>query len=204
MRRSLWGGILAFVLLAGSAGTAAAQETGSPIFKAPYRAFANHEFGAALSDYERVSGAFEGFYQYGTGPHDLGLRAGFADPVGEGDTRILLGGSFRTRVVEYTESFPLDGALTLGLGTEFGSGDDVVFLPLGISLGRRFELEGSNTTFTPYVHPVLVPTFFSGESEVEFALGLGVDIRFSERWALRASGGLGDIEGLGVGVAYIR
>jgi hypothetical protein len=31
-----------------------------------------------------------------------------------------------------------------------------------------------------------------------------VDIRFSERWALRASGGLGDIEGVGVSVAYIR
>jgi hypothetical protein len=132
------------------------------------------------------------------------VRAGFADPSGPGDTRFLAGGSFRTRVVEYSESFPLDGALTLGVGANLGSGDDVVFLPVGISLGRRFELEGSNTTFTPYAHPVLVPTFFSGESDVEFALGLGVDIRFSERWAVRASGGLGDIEGLGIGVAYIR
>jgi hypothetical protein len=204
MRRSLCGGILVLLLLAGSAGVAAAQETGTPIFKAPYRAFQSHEFGASFADYEAVSGAVEGFYQYGTGPHDLGLRAGFADPSGEGDTRFLVGGSFRTRVVEYSESFPLDGALTLGLGTNLGSGDDVVYLPFGISLGRRFDLEGSNTTFTPYAHPVLVPTFFSGESDVEFALGLGVDIRFSERWAVRASGGLGDIEGVGVGVAYIR
>ena len=35
-------------LLAGSAASAAAQETGTPIFKAPYRAFDNHEFGASL------------------------------------------------------------------------------------------------------------------------------------------------------------
>jgi hypothetical protein len=39
---------------------------------------------------------------------------------------------------------------------------------------------------------------------VDFALGLGVDIKFSEEWAVRASGGLGDIEGVGIGVAYIR
>ena len=39
---------------------------------------------------------------------------------------------------------------------------------------------------------------------MKFAFGLGVDIRFSEQWAIRASGGLGDIEGVGISVAYIR
>ena len=43
-----------------------------------------------------------------------------------------------------------------------------------------------------------------GDNDVNFALGLGVDIRFSEQWAMRASGGLGDIEGVGISVAYIR
>ena len=204
MRRSLFGGIMALILLAGLAGTAAAQETGTPVFKAPYRAFDNHEFGASFSDYEAVSGAFEGFYYYGKDQNDFGLRAGIADPSGSGDARFLLGGSFRTRVISYSESFPLDGALTLGLGTNLGSGDDFFLIPLGVSLGRRFDMEGSNTTFTPYVHPVLVPVFGAGDSDVEFALGLGVDIRFSERWAVRASGGLGDIEGVGISVAYIR
>jgi hypothetical protein len=204
MRRSLCGGILVLVLLAGGAASAAAQETGSPVFKAPYRAFESHEFGASFSDYEAVSGALEAFYAYGVNKNDFGLRAGIADPAGEGDTRVLLGGSFRTRIVEYTESFPLDGALTVGLGANFGSGDDLFLIPVGISLGRKFDLEGSNTTFTPYAHPVLVPIFGSGDSDVEFALGLGVDVRFSERWAARVSGGVGDIEGVGISVAYIR
>ena len=123
MRHNVCGGILVFALLAGAAGAAAAQETGTPIFKAPYRAFDHHELGVSLSD------------------------------PGE-----------------------------------------------GVSLA----LEGSNTTFVPYAHPVIVPTFGGGESDVNFALGLGVDIRFSEQWAIRASGGLGDIEGVGVSVAYIR
>jgi len=39
---------------------------------------------------------------------------------------------------------------------------------------------------------------------VLFALGLGVDIKFSDRWALRASGGLGDIEGVGISLAYLQ
>ena len=204
MRRSLFGGILALVLVAGMAGTSAAQETGTPIFMAPYRAFDNHEFGASLSDTEGISFALEGFYRYGTGSNDFGLNAGFADVQGGGDAIVLIGGDFRTRVLNYSESFPLDGALTLGLGGRFGEGDDVFAIPLGVSLGRRFDMEGSNTTFVPYVHPVIVPTFGGPDDDVAFALGLGVDVRFSERWAIRASGGLGDIEGVGVSVAYIR
>ena len=205
MRRNLCGGILGLALLAGVVGTSAAQETGTPIFKAPYRAFSSHELGVSLSDPGNgVSLALEGFYRYGKDANDFSIRGGFADLKGSGGTRLLLGGDFRTQVVTYSESFPLDGSLTLGLGANVGDGPDAYYVPVGISLGRRFDLEGSNTTFVPYVHPVIVPTFGGGTSDVHFALGLGVDIRFSDQWAIRASGGIGDIDGVGVSVAYIR
>lgn len=205
MRRSLCSGLLVAAVLALSAGDSAAQETGTPIFKAPYRVFTNHEFGASLSDPgDAADFALEGFYTYGQGSNDFGLRAGFADGAGNIDTRLLLGGDFRTRVVSYSESFPLDGALTVGFGTSLGDGPDVFYVPVGVSLGRRFELEGSNTTFVPYAHPVIVPRFGGGDDDVDFALGLGVDIRFSRTWAVRASGGLGDIEGVGVSLTYIQ
>ncbi len=203
MRRSFCGGILGFALLAGVASTSSAQETFTPVFQAPYRAFQNHEFGASLSDPEFASFALEGFYRYGRGSNDFGVRAGFADAE-IGDAIVLVGGNFRTQVLSYSESFPLDGALTLGLGGAFGEGDDRFAIPVGISLGRRFDLEGSNTTFVPFVHPVIVPTFGGGDDDVNFALGIGVNVNFSERWAVRASGGLGDIEGVGISVAYIR
>lgn len=205
MRRRFCGGVLVAAFVAVGASELAAQETGTPIFRAPYRAFASYEFGASLSDPgDAADFAVEGFYSYGRGNNDFSLRAGFADGAAGLDTRFLLGGDFRTRVVSYSESFPLDGALTVGLGTNLGDGPDLFFLPVGVSLGRRFELEGSRTTFTPYAHPVIVPTFGSGDDDVNFALGLGVDVRFSDSWAVRASGGLGDIEGVGVSLAYIR
>jgi hypothetical protein len=193
-----------FVALA--AGEAVAQETGTPMFKAPYRAFTNHEFGAAFSDPgEGVSFALEGFYSYGSGTNDFGLRAGLADPEGPGDVRILLGGNFRTRVVSYSESFPLDGALTVGAGLNIGDGDDLIYLPVGLTVGRRFELEGSKTTFTPYVHPTLVPVIgASGGSDVGFALGLGVDMRLGQNWSARVSGGVGDLEGVGLALTYVQ
>ncbi len=204
MRRSLCGGILVLALLGGSAAAAAAQETSTPIFKAPYRAFESHEFGASLSDPGSGIGfALEGFYRYGQGQHDFSVRGGFADVQGA-NTAFLIGGDFRTQVLSYSESFPLDGALTLGLGGIFGEGDDIFLLPVGISLGRRFDVEGSSTTFVPYVHPNIVPVFGGSGDDVQFTLGLGVDIRFGERWAVRASGGLGDIEGVGVSLAYLR
>ena len=204
MRRSVCGGIVVVALLAGSAAPAVAQETGTPIFKAPYRAFESHEFGGSLSDPgEGMDFALEGFYRYGKGQHDFSVRGGFADAAGD-DTIFLIGGDFRTQVLSYSESFPLDGSLTLGLGGLFGEGDDVFLLPIGISLGRRFDVEGSSTTFVPYVHPNIVPVFGGGDDDVQFTLGLGVDIKFSERWAVRASGGLGDIEGVGVSLAYLR
>ena len=206
MTRSFWSGIFAVALLGAAAGTSAAQETATPIFKAPYRAFEHSEIGLSLSDPgEGVSVAFEGFYRYGSGPYDFSLRGGLADFEGPGNTGVLIGGDFSTQVVHYTESFPLDGALTVGLGGVFGSDiDDIVLLPVGISLGRAFDLENSKTVFVPYVHPVIVPVFGSPGDDVQFALGLGVDIKFSDRWSVRASGGLGDIEGVGVSVAYLR
>jgi hypothetical protein len=206
MARKFVCGVLALAILAGAASTSAAQETGTPIFKAPYRAFEHSEIGLSLSDPgEGVGAAVEGFYRYGDGPYDFSVRGGIADYNGPGSA-LLIGGDFRTQVVHYSESFPLDGALTIGFGGQIGSDiDDFFLLPVGISLGRTFNLENSQTVFVPYLHPIIAPAFGkAGGDDVLFALGLGVDIKFSERWALRASGGLGDIEGVGVSVAYLR
>ena len=82
MRRSLYGGILVGALVALAASDSAAQETGTPIFKAPYRSFKSHEFGASFSDPgSGVSFALEGFYGYGRGSNDFNIRGGFMQVV---------------------------------------------------------------------------------------------------------------------------
>ena len=122
MRRSLCGGIVALVLLALPVVSAVAQETGTPVFKAPYRAFEQHEFGASLSDPGEGAGiALEGFYRFGKDKNDFSVRAGVADGAAE-DNTFLIGGDFRTQVLSYSESFPLDGSLTVGFGGIFGDG----------------------------------------------------------------------------------
>jgi len=199
--------VVLFALVAGGARVAAAQETGTPVFKAPYRAFENWEIGASLSDPKGASYAIEGFYSFGNGPNDFGIRGGYVDQGPQG--AVALGVDFRRRVIHASESFPLDGAITAGFGTQLASGSyDAFFIPLGISLGRRIDLENSKTSFVPYFQPVIVPTFFSGDNApdggVDFALGLGVDIKFGGRLDIRVSGGIGDIDGVAIGLAYVH
>jgi hypothetical protein len=204
MRHSFCAAALVLVLVAASARHLEAQETGTPLFRAPSRAFTTHEFGAAFSDYKGVSFALEGFYRYARGPQDFSLRGGFSDLEGDLGNQLLIGGDFRTKVITYSDAFPLDGALTVGVGVSIGDGPDFYRVPVGISLGRLFNVEDTETSFVPYVHPVIIPRFGSGEDEVDFALGLGADIRFGQGFAVRASGGLGDIGGVGIGLAFTR
>ena len=99
------------------AAPARAQETGTPVFSAPFRAFSHHEFGLSLSAPEGSDLGVEGFFSFASGRNDLGLRVGALD-AGEGSD-LVLGGRFRTRLITHSKDFPLDGALTVGLGAVF-------------------------------------------------------------------------------------
>ena len=201
MRQASWTpGIVAALAL--SAVGVGAQETGTPIFSAPYRAFARHELGLTLSGPQGADLGVEGFYGFASGRNDWGIRLGFLD---DGDrTELVLGGRFRTRLVTHSEDFPLDGALALGVGAVFYQGVTVVRTPIGLSLGRRIDSKSSGISFVPYLQPTLVPTFGGGDSELEFALGLGLDLRLSRRVDLRVSGAVGDLEGFAVSLAWLR
>lgn len=183
--------------------TAAAQSTGTPVFAAPYRAFAKSEIGVSLSDMSG-STALEAFYKAGHDRWDIGFRGGFADGSGSGNTAILLGVDGRTRVLTHNANFPLDGALTVGAGAFLVDQANVFMVPVGLSLGRRVDLEGSTTSFVPYFQPVLTPTFGSGNSDVFFSVGLGADIKFNRNADLRVSGAIGDMDGVSISFAWLR
>jgi hypothetical protein len=180
-----------------------AQETGTPVFMAPYRAFEQMEFGVMFSDPNAGDWAIEGEYGFGFGAYDVIVNGGYLDR--EGGSAATLGGSLRSRVITANEKFPLDGAFTIGAGAIVGEGADAFWVPVGLSLGRRIDLEGSTTSFVPYIHPVLAPRFQSGEdAQLDVALGLGVDIRFGKNFDVRVSGGIGDIDGVAIGLVWVR
>jgi len=195
--------LLAAALLLLVSAPLAAQSTGTPVFHAPYRIFDRYEFGMNISDAGNL--AVEGFYGFShTGAKwDFALRGGVLD-TGADRTVVLLGLDARYRVIDQTEDFPLDGALITGVGAQLVSGGSALLIPIGLSLGRRINFEGSTVSLVPYAEPVLVPIFGSGDSDVLVALGIGADLRINRRFELRLGIGVGDIENFSLGFSIAR
>lgn len=188
---------------------AVGQASFTPSYNAPYRAFTTHEFGATLSfPSGPADWAIEGQYRFGTSRIDLGLRGGFINTdVGAADEYdFVLGVEGRGRIIEHTEQFPLDGALIIGAGTYEG---DAWLVPMvGISLGRRVDIEGG-PSLVLYGQPTLfvttVDTPLGTDTDLDFGLGFGGDIRVGNAVDLRISVGIGDVaEGVAVSLVWIR
>lgn len=181
---------------------AAAQATFTPSYNAPYRAFNTHEFGATFSfPNGGRDWALEGQYRFGHGRFDIGLRGGIID-YDAGGSDVLLGVEGRGRVLDHTKgTFPLDGAIVLGLGT---ANFDAWTVPSGgLSLGRRVNLEGFS--FVAYGQPTMFIFSGGGETDVKFGLGLGADFKVGSALDLRASFGLFDgPEGVAVSLVWVR
>jgi hypothetical protein len=182
----------------------AGQATGMPSFNAPYRAFTRSEIGIVLSFPNGGGTAFEGAYRMSSGQFDIGFRGGIFEPNGGGDAVLLIGAEARQRVVTHTEDFPLDGALIVGIGGAFVSGSSALFVPVGLSLGRRVNPKDSKISIVPYVQPTGVLVAGNGNSDFLFALGLGADFRLSPRFDARISAGLGDLEGVSLSAVWVH
>lgn len=186
------------------AAEAAAQATLTPSFNAPYRAFTRTEFGALLSFPDGGGVAIEGRYGIASRRFDLGFKVGFFDPEGPAEVTVLAGAEARQRVITHNVDFPLDGALILGVGGNFVEDNSLLIVPVGLSLGRRIQVEGSPLSIVPYVQPTLFLIGGDIQDHVHFGLGLGADFRFTPRFDGRISAGLGDVEGVSLGFVWVR
>ena len=206
MRREV---VLLVAVLAGGAllQTAEAQATGMPSFNAPYRAFQRSELGAVFSFPDGGGTGFEGVYRYARGTLDVGLRGGIFDPSGPGNAVLLVGIEGRKRVITHTIDFPLDGAIVFGAGAGLVSGGSTLFVPVGLSLGRRVDPQGSTISIVPYVQPTVGFVAGTGShSALEFGFGVGADFRLSRVLDARVSGGLGDhpFTGVSIGAVWVH
>lgn len=181
-----------------------AQTTGMPSFNAPYRAFQRSEFGAVVSFPDGSGTAFEGTYRYARGRFDIGVRAGMFDPGGAAKTKLLVGGEARQRVITHNADFPLDGALVAGIGAALVSGGSGLFIPVGVSLGRRVEPHRSSISIVPYVQPTAILISAGGSTDLNFTLGLGADFRLSRMFDARFSAGIGDLHGVSLAAVWVH
>ncbi len=191
-------------LLAILAGGLRAQATGMPSFNAPYRAFSRSEFGVVIAFPSGSGTSFEGVYRYAGSRFDIGFRGGMWDPGACCKTELLLGAEARERVITHTVDFPLDGALVFGAGGALVSGGSVVFIPVGLSLGRRIDPQGSTVSIVPYVQPTATLVAGNGTSNLDFTLGLGADFRFGHTFDARLSAGLGDLDGVSLAAVWVH
>jgi hypothetical protein len=80
-------------------------------------------------------------------------------------------------------------------------------VPVGLSLGRRIDLEDSDISLVPYVQPTGNFVFCEGTEEFGFSLGFGLDARLSKFFDARVSAGFGTdfgIEGFAISAVWIR
>jgi hypothetical protein len=180
-----------------------AQTTGMPSFNAPYRAFQRSEIGVVVSFPDGSGVGFEGVYRYAKSRFDVGLRAGMFAPGGGANTRLLVGAEARERVITHTVDFPLDGAVLVGAGAMLGGGQSTLFIPVGLSLGRRVEPPRSSISIVPYVQPTAF-LISDGGTNIRFSLGLGADFRLSHLFDARISAGIGDLRGVSVGAVWVH
>jgi hypothetical protein len=204
MRRDATVGVLGFLSILAT--SAPGQATGMPSFNAPYRAFQRSEFGVVLSFPDGGGTAAEGVYRYASGALDVGLRGGFFAPGSPASTVVLVGVEARERVITHTIDFPLDGALVFGAGANLVSGTSALIVPIGLSLGRRVDPQGSTVSIVPYVQPTLAFLAGNRPSKLVFGFGLGADFRLSRAFDARVSAGLGDhpLTGVSIGAVWVH
>ena len=207
-RKRVWS--LAFACTVLAAAPVAAQGWNYPSFHHPQ--IVSREFNFALADGDDAGTVllFQWREGFGVGT-ELGLDIGFADPD-DGDSRFILGGGLARRLAAATAEMPLDLTLTAGVHAAFG-GENIVRLPIGLSVGHRFPLEGT-MAITPYVHPRVSIDFCSncfednGDTDVAVNFDIGADLELSRQISLRFSalfaGGdlFGEHDGFGLSLAW--
>src|SRR5512134_110136 len=119
---------------------AGAQAWAYPAFQPPR--VINREFNFGVADAGNAGTSLIFQWREGLTPRtQLSLDVGFADPDGEGNGKLLLGGQLAGMLNQSTADMPLDFLATGGINLAVGDGSDLVRIPFGVSIGHRFPLD---------------------------------------------------------------
>jgi hypothetical protein len=189
------------------AGRAAAQAHYYPSFQVPR--VTDRDYTGALIANAGTGALFQ--WREGIAANaQLSLDAGLAD-LDDAGTRVFFGGNYARELTRSTAEQPLDLLFTLGAGLSLGDGPELFRIPVGLSLGHRFPLEGS-VAITPYVHPRLSLDVVTGNgggdgTDLTIDFDLGASFEITPQLAIRASllltgADLADGAGFGLGLTY--
>ena len=202
-----------FAVVIASPAAAEAQAWAYPAFQPPR--VMNREFNFGVADAQSAGTSLVFQWREGLSPRtQLSLDVGFADPDGEGNGKLLLGGQFAGMLTEAKADMPLDFLGTVGLGMAIGDGGNLVRIPFGVSIGHRFALD-QGFAITPYVHPRVSLDVCSdcgkdddNETDLGVDFDLGVNFEVTRQLSFRVSalfGGsdtFGDSDGFGLSLAW--
>ena len=188
------------------AGEAAAQAANYPAFQPPMIVEREFNFGVGDGDYG-TSVVFQ-WREGWSSVSQLSLDVGILDPDSDdADVQLLLGGGFARQLTRASQDMPLDMLFTAG--AYLSVSDPVRFqIPVGLSVGHRFELDGQ-FAITPFVHPRVALEYCGdcgGESETDLGVmfDIGGDFEIGRNLSLRAGIVLGDDsrEAIGISLAW--
>ncbi|HEY5545485.1 MAG TPA: hypothetical protein VIK50_05475 [Gemmatimonadaceae bacterium] len=181
-----------------------AQAWAYPAFQPPRVITREYNFGIADTDRGGTSLVFQWREQSGPATQ-FSFDLGIADTEGRNSDLIVFGGiALGHRLGSATDEVPIDFLLTGGVYLAIG--DRTFFrLPVGLSLGHRFALDGS-MALTPYVHPRVSIDVCNncGGSDIGLAFDLGASFELSRSVAIRAAAvfsGSDSFDGDGFGIS---
>lgn len=180
-----------------------AQAAGYPALQ-PSRVV-EREYNFALTDFGGGTVLLAQWREALNGPRQqLTLEGGIVD--GPGEAALVLGGSFHYQLRRETADLPFDMVLGGGLGVTTGNGANNVYIPVGVSIGRRLAMR-DGYHITPFVHPRIAFNRASSggvrSSETDIELDLGASFELNARMQVRLAIGLADATGVGLSFAWV-
>ena len=196
-KSTLRAALAAAALTVAAAAPAGAQAFAYPSFQAPR--ITGREFNFAIADADAATSlVFQ--WREGTGTRNqLSFDIGFGDTDAD-ENVFFLGGQFGRQLTTSNASMPFDLLLTVGANlahSEFaGEGINVFRIPVGVSAGHQFPLEGG-MSITPYIHPRFVIAKCSSDlgcddTELGLEFDIGGEFKFNPAFAVRLSATFGD------------
>jgi len=175
-----------------------AQAWAYPAFQPPRVIVREYNFGIADSDWGGPVLVFQWREQSGPATQ-FSFDLGIADSESDDNDLVAFGGiALAQRLSSASNEVPIDFLLTGGIYLAIG--DVTLFrLPIGLSLGHRFDL-GSGMALTPFLHPRVsldVCSDSCGGSDLGLTFDLGANFQLSRSVSIRGAAVFGGDDSFG-------